>query len=94
VAAKLPLNRLTVERDVHEKTSSRGNVSQQVEQFEFCVLRYFYEYTRPAGFMCMYPKWRAACIMRAFDFVGKTSNDWLLCESSIMFLRVLSRPHV
>jgi len=58
VAAKLPLNRLTAERDVREKTSSR-NVSQQVEQFEFYVLRYFYEYTRPAGFMCMYPKWHA-----------------------------------
>ena len=55
VAAKLPLNRLTTERDIREKTSSR-NVSQLVERSRILRSSILYEYIRPAGFM--YPKWR------------------------------------
>lgn len=66
MAAKLPLNKLTTERDVREETSSR-NVSQQVERSNFAFLDTFTNiFALRALCVCISSavNGRAACIMR------------------------------
>lgn len=66
MAAKLPLNRLTTERDVREKTSS-WNVSQQVERSNFAFFDTFTNIFAPRALCVCIPSGangRAACIMR------------------------------